>query len=157
MQHIKVVAEKGRTFARVLQACLRQSPDLIFIGEIRDEETAAAVMEAALTGHMIVSTIHANNGPAACLRLEDLGVDLLLLKGLLKGVLSQRLLRKRCPNCQPGRHCNHCQGSGYRGRRAVFDFYHPQDSTTGRPFDHARTLALKEGWTDITEIQRVLG
>lgn len=156
VQHIKVDTEKGRTFAKVLQACLRQSPDLIFIGEIRDEETAAAVVEAALTGHMIVSTIHANSGPAACLRLQDLGVDLLLLKGLLKGVLSQRLLRKRCLNCRPGHHCHHCQASGYRGRRAVFDFYNPLQPATNQPFEQARTQAKSEGWTDMEEIQRVL-
>jgi len=140
-----------------LQSCLRQSPDLIFIGEIRDEETAAAVVEAALTGHMIVSTIHANNGPAACLRLEDLGVDRSLLKGLLKGVLAQRLPRKRCPDCQPCEHCSHCRGSGYRGRRAVFDLYNPLNSKSYKPFEHARAQALSEGWTDIVEIQRVLG
>ena len=135
----------GLTFASALRACLRQDPDIICIGEIRDGETAEIAMRAAMTGHFVLSTIHTEDACSAIDRLKDMGVEPYLVAGSVRGVISQRLVRKICPNCREettpdpllldyagikndgtkrfyhGRGCHQCFDSGYRGRTGVFE------------------------------------
>ena len=135
----------GMTFASALRACLRQDPDIICVGEIRDGETAQIAMQAAMTGHLVLSTIHTEDAISAIDRLKDLGVEPYLIGGSVRGIVSQRLLRKICPNCkeetQPAEHlldiagikdpsahhfykgkgCHVCFGTGYKGRTGVFE------------------------------------
>ena len=135
----------GLTFASALRACLRQDPDIICIGEIRDGETAEIAMRAAMTGHLVLSTIHTEDTISAIDRLKDMGVEPYLIAGSVRGVVSQRLVRKICPNCKmeitpdpdlvdlvnmgserdtkfyKGRGCHMCFDSGYRGRTGVFE------------------------------------
>lgn len=135
----------GMTFANGLMAVLRQDPDIIGVGEIRDSETAAIAARAAITGHLVLSTLHTNNSVSAVHRLMDIGVEPYMISSALKGVISQRLVRKICPHCrtsyQPsdeekrllgisetedlrlyrGEGCPECHHSGYSGRQAVFE------------------------------------
>ena len=135
----------GMTFASALRACLRQDPDIICIGEIRDGETAEIAMRAAMTGHFVLSTIHTEDACSAIDRLKDMGVEPYLIAGSVRGVLSQRLVRRICPNCRietkpgpmlldyagikntpdqkfyKGKGCHQCFDSGYRGRTGVFE------------------------------------
>jgi type II secretory ATPase GspE/PulE/Tfp pilus assembly ATPase PilB-like protein len=142
----------GRTFSSVLRAFLRHDPDKIFVGEIRDGETAQVALRAALTGHLVLSTLHAATPGESLLRLEKMGVESSLLTLCLRGILSQRLLRLNCPKCSApdetaqippslSRHvsrgrlrrgigCPSCCGTGQVGRRAVFEFF-PADSREG--------------------------
>lgn len=119
---IQVDDKVGLTFPRVLRSLLRQDPDIILVGEIRDAETARIAVQAALTGHLVLATLHTNSAPAAIPRLVDMGVEPYLLAAVLRGVLAQRLVRHVCPDCQGGTgrsKCSACGGSGYRGRIAV--------------------------------------
>ncbi len=135
----------GMTFASGLRAILRQDPDIISVGEIRDGETASIAMRAAITGHLVFSTLHTNDAPSAVSRLADIGVEPWLISSALRGVVSQRLVRKICPHCKTayrpsdeelavlgmdigsdvtfykGAGCPECRHSGYSGRRAVFE------------------------------------
>lgn len=135
----------GMTFASGLRAILRQDPDIIAVGEIRDGETASIAMRAAITGHLVFSTLHTNDAVSAVHRLEDIGVEPWLVSSALRGVVSQRLVRKLCPHCKTayrpsaeellllglpedsdvtfykGAGCPECRHSGYIGRRAVFE------------------------------------
>lgn len=120
ISQVAVDTERELGFARALRAILRQDPDVIMIGEIRDEETAAIAVRAALVGRMVLSTIHTNNGPSTVTRLLDLGVERFLLRDTLKGVLSQRLEPIVCDLCR-GAGCQNCGEKGKLGRRVVFD------------------------------------
>lgn len=133
----------GMTFARGLRAILRQDPDVILIGEIRDGETAEIATQASLTGHLVLSTLHTNTAAGAITRLQDLGVDSFLLASTVRGIVSQRLLRKLCPSCreplQPNdfnrnllkldagvkiyqsKGCVQCNNTGFAGRQALFE------------------------------------
>ena len=133
----------GMTFARGLKAILRQDPDVILIGEIRDGETAEIATQSSLTGHLVLSTLHTNTAAGAITRLQDLGVDSFLLASTIRGILSQRLLRKLCHHCrQPvepnefnrdllklevghkiyeAAGCEKCNSTGYAGRQALFE------------------------------------
>ncbi len=135
----------GLTFAESLRACLRQDPDIICVGEIRDGETAEIAMRAAMTGHLVLSTLHTEDAVSAIDRLKDMGVEPYLISGSLRGVISQRLVRKICPDCRKeitpdpetadlvgikdyqnyhfykGAGCHKCFNSGYRGRQGVFE------------------------------------
>jgi type IV pilus assembly protein PilB len=108
----------GLGFPEALRAVLRQDPDVVMVGEIRDRETAEIAMAAALTGHLVLSTIHTTDAPGAVTRLLDMGVPSFLVAGGLSGVVAQRLVRRVCPRCR-GRACDDCQG-GYSGRTGVF-------------------------------------
>lgn len=131
------------TFASGLRHILRQDPDVILIGEIRDKETAEIAIQAALTGHLVFSTLHTNDAPAALTRLLDMGIEPYLLSSAIIGVLAQRLVRQICPACKmeyipekaeaeafglslekplyKGAGCEHCFHSGYKGRQALFE------------------------------------
>ncbi len=144
---IGVQPQVGITFASILRNILRQDPDIIMVGEMRDLETAENAIQAALTGHLVFSTLHTNDAPSAITRLLDLGVPAFLIQATLVGVLSQRLVRKICPHCREsffmdsnelrrlgigvgkegkiklyrGRGCIKCRGTGYLGRSGVFE------------------------------------
>ncbi len=130
------------TFARGLRHILRQDPDVVMLGEIRDQETAEIAIQASLTGHLVLSTLHTNDAPSAITRLVDMDIEPYLLSSSLIGVLAQRLVRKICPDCkesytpsteeltslgisQPylcrGKGCSSCYGCGYKGRHALYE------------------------------------
>src|SRR4029453_12553137 len=117
------------TFAKALRAILRQDPDVIMIGEIRDFETAQIAIQASLTGHLVLATVHTNDAPSSVTRLIDMGVEPFLLSSSLLGVLAQRLVRKLCPACKRrddrGRWhpvgCDECGKTGYKGRTGVYE------------------------------------
>lgn len=138
--------DAGFTFAKGIRALLRQDPDILMVGEIRDRETAHVSIEAALTGHMVFSTLHTNDAPSAVIRLMDMGIEPFLINASLSGVLAQRLVRTICSSCREpidrtdlhkhllkklgirddiqlflGRGCAWCYGLGYRGRMGIFE------------------------------------
>lgn len=145
VNQVQINDKTGMTFASGLRAILRQDPDIIAVGEIRDGETADIAMRAAITGHLVLSTLHTNDAPSTIDRLIDMGVERFLISSALKGIISQRLVRKICPNCRmeyeataeeqeslhlpvvpgrkfyKGRGCPMCFNTGYRGRTAVFE------------------------------------
>ncbi|TGR84235.1 type II/IV secretion system protein [Mesorhizobium sp. M2D.F.Ca.ET.223.01.1.1] len=111
-------------FATALRSILRQDPDIILLGEIRDRETAQIAIQAALTGHLVFSTLHTNSAAGALTRLRDMGVDGYLLGATIRGVIAQRLLRRVCPVCQGAGNvasCKSCNGSGYSGRTVTYE------------------------------------
>lgn len=108
------------TFARALRAILRQDPDIVMLGEIRDLETAQIAVQASLTGHLVLATLHTNDAPSAVTRLIDMGIEPFLLSSSLLGVLSQRLIRMICSACQ-GAGCPECANSGYSGRNGIYE------------------------------------
>src|SRR5450830_804653 len=116
----QVNAKIDLTFAKALRAILRQDPDVIMIGEIRDFETAQIAIQASLTGHLVLATLHTNDAASAITRLTDMGVEPFLLSSSLLGVLAQRLVRKYCSHCH-GAGCEHCGHTGYAGRTGVFE------------------------------------
>ena len=115
------------TFAKALRAILRQDPDVIMIGEIRDFETAQIAIQASLTGHLVLATLHTNDAPSAVTRLIDMGVEPFLLSSSLLGVLAQRLLRQLCTHCQ-GAGCEACHQTGYHGRTGIFELLTTDDA-----------------------------
>jgi general secretion pathway protein E len=116
----QVDAKRGVTFATGLRHILRQDPDVIMVGEVRDEETARIAVQASLTGHLVLSTLHTNDAPSAIARLIDLGVEPFLVSSSLSAVLAQRLVRRVHRHCG-GAGCETCLHSGYRGRTGVFE------------------------------------
>ena len=116
--HVQVAVRAGLTFASALRAVLRQDPDVIMIGEIRDRETAEIAMAAAVTGHLVLSTLHTTDAPGAIARLLHMGVPPYLVAAGLAGVVAQRLVRTVCPNCK-GRGCAGCR-DGFAGRTGIF-------------------------------------
>ena len=140
----QVNAKIDLTFAKALRAILRQDPDVIMIGEIRDLETAQIAVQASLTGHLVLATLHTNDAPSAVTRLTDMGIEPFLLSSSLLGVLAQRLVRKLCPHCRredaSGRWhpvgCEHCGGTGYKGRTGVYELMTADDQV--RELIHGR-------------------
>ena len=137
------------TFAKALRANLRQDPDVIMIGEIRDYETAQIAIQASLTGHLVLATLHTNDAASAVTRLTDMGVEPFLLSSSLLGVLAQRLVRKLCTHCG-GKGCGECGNTGYQGRTGIFELLVTDDAQ--RALIHAqaseadlRTAALASG------------
>ena len=146
---IAVQPQVGITFASILRNILRQDPDIIMVGEIRDLETAENAVQAALTGHLVLSTLHTNDAVSSITRLIDLGVEPFLINATLVGVVAQRLVRRICPNCiesvvlgqdelqslgitleqegpielKRGKGCVQCRKTGYRGRIAIFEMF----------------------------------
>lgn len=144
ISQIQVNPKVGLTFATGLRSILRQDPDVVMVGEIRDPETAEVAVQAALTGHLVLSTLHTNDAPSAITRLKDMGIEPFLIASSLEGIVAQRLVRKICEKCREpyepseeelrelgisegkpifyrGRGCEHCLGTGYRGRTGIFE------------------------------------
>ena len=147
LNQIAVHAKIGLTFAHALRTILRQDPDIIMVGEIRDLETADNAVQAALTGHLVLSTLHTNDAPSAITRLQDLGIPNFLLSSTLLGIMAQRLVRVICPRCKEdhllgpeelrilgippekqtsllakrGRGCVNCRKTGYYGRTGIYE------------------------------------
>ncbi len=146
VSQLQVNDAQGFTFASALRSVLRQDPDIVLVGEIRDGETATIATQASLSGHLVLSTLHTNDAPSAIIRLRDLGTDSFKIASALKGVLAQRLVRRLCPECSvsisvsdlpsearpplefadgatPRKSvgCKHCSGSGFRGRMSVLE------------------------------------
>lgn len=168
----------GLTFAAGLRAILRQDPDIIMVGEIRDLETAEIAVRAALTGHLVLSTLHTNDAPSVVTRLADMGIPHFLIAASLAGCIAQRLVRKICPECaethgatpqekellgvapeaslvlRRGRGCPWCLNSGYRGRTGIFEILTVSEAVR-RAIDHKRSaddlreLARREGMVDL--------
>jgi type IV pilus assembly protein PilB len=163
----QVNEEAGLTFAKALRSFLRQDPDIILVGEIRDLETAQIAVQASLTGHLVLSTLHTNDAPSSIIRLLDLGMENFLLTATIEGIIAQRLVRTICGKCkeeyQPkeeelmelslrpedvrgkrffrGRGCDNCNKSGYRGRMAIFEIMAMDDDV--------RELVMKEASTNV--------
>src|SRR3954471_16401499 len=165
VNQIQVSEKSGLTFARGLRSILRHDPDVVLIGEIRDQETAQIAVQASLTGHLVFSTLHTNDAAGALTRLVDMGVEPYLVASSLEAVLAQRLVRLLCPHCKQidistesrmyrkklginpeatvykAVGCRECRSTGYHGRRAIFEW---MDSST-----EIRSLILKSGSSDM--------
>jgi type IV pilus assembly protein PilB len=170
INQVQVNAEIGMTFPAALRSMLRQAPNIIMVGEIRDEDTANIAVNAALTGHMVFSTLHTNDAPGAVARLVDIGVQPFLVASAVRGMLAQRLVRKICAKCkQPaeltevemralgvnasqaaaasvskGAGCESCRHGGYRGRAGIFEIFVVDDEIRHLINNRATTLALKK-------------
>ena len=147
----QVNAKIDLTFAKALRAILRQDPDVIMIGEIRDFETAQIAIQASLTGHLVLATLHTNDASSAVTRLTDMGVEPFLLSSSLLGVLAQRLVRKVCTVCA-GKGCDSCGQTGYQGRTGVFELLVTNDAIRAQIHNRTseadiRTAALASGMT----------
>lgn len=168
INQIQVHTQIGLTFARSLRSILRQDPDIIMIGEMRDSETAQIAVQSALTGHLVLSTLHTNTAAGAVVRLTDMGVERYLITSSVNGVLSQRLVRRLCPHCraphapdpavlkssglsrflEPGAPiyqavgCSQCRGTGYSGRTGVHELLVIDDALRRAILDGADASAL---------------
>ncbi len=154
VQQVQVNAKVGLTFASALRSILRQDPDIIMIGEIRDQETLRIAVQAALTGHLVLSTLHTNDAISAITRMADMGIEPYLISGSLIAIEAQRLVRKICPYCKKsveipdhiinelqeyipekyqfykGTGCKECQGTGYRGREMISEVLRVNETLT---------------------------
>jgi general secretion pathway protein E len=180
INQIQVKPQIGLTFAGTLRHIVRQDPDVIMIGEIRDLETAEIAVQSALTGHLVFSTLHTNDAPSAITRLLDLGVERFLLSSTIRGILAQRLVRVICPHCKEkdpsaagaeelapfglgaqaelyrGKGCEKCTFTGYRGRAGVFELLVVDDEIRKLILRNAdanelREMARKRGMKTILE------
>jgi type IV pilus assembly protein PilB len=157
INQVAVREDIGMTFVAALRAMLRQAPNIIMVGEIRDSPTANIAINASLTGHLVFSTLHTNDAPSAVTRLVDMGVKPFLVSSSIRAVMAQRLVRKICPHCaeayqpsehelralnlnpetmseanfQKGRGCDQCRGKGYRGRGGIFEIFIVDDEIRG--------------------------
>jgi type II secretory ATPase GspE/PulE/Tfp pilus assembly ATPase PilB-like protein/8-oxo-dGTP pyrophosphatase MutT (NUDIX family) len=153
---VQVNEKAGLTFATALRSIMRQDPDVVLIGEIRDRETAEIAIQASLTGHLVLSTLHTNDAPSAVTRLIDIGVASYKIATAVKGVLAQRLVRRRCSRCdgaEPA--CGECAGSGFHGRIAIvevlvatpeFERRVAAGESTERIAEAARTDGMRSLW-----------
>ncbi|MBP5226981.1 MAG: type II/IV secretion system protein [Kiritimatiellae bacterium] len=167
---VQINASAGNTFGRVLRAFLRQDPDVMMIGEIRDLETAEIAVQASLTGHLVFSTLHTNDAAGAVTRLVDMNVAPYLIASTLEAVLGQRLVRTICLNCKEpyppdddtldklslkrdavgdrpfyyGRGCSTCNGTGYKGRKGVFEYLRVTDPIRDLINERRPTLFIRE-------------
>ncbi len=162
IRQTQVNVKAGLTFAVGLRSILRQDPDVIMVGEIRDQETAEIALHAALTGHLVLSTLHTNDAVGAAARLLDMGMEPFLLASALLGVVGQRLVRRICPECQEGqridpslrerypkltmtyrgRGCRACRMTGFRGRLGVFELFRVDDEARAQIVARSSTTAL---------------
>lgn len=168
ISQLEVQEKKNVTFATGLRALVRQDPDIMMVGEIRDEETASMAVQAALTGHLVFSTMHTNDAPGAVSRLQDLGVEPFLIASSVVAMMAQRLVRRICPHCQEdyiptamevkalgieglgkaalckrGRGCPECLGRGYRGRIAIYEIMIVNDFVRDQIVAKASSAAIK--------------
>lgn len=178
INQVQVHPQIGLDFARVLRAFLRQAPNIVLVGEIRDRETAEVAIQASLTGHLVFSTVHTNDAPSAVTRLLDMGVPPFLIATSLQGVLAQRLVRRLCSDCaveEPAtplerrllelpegatlkhpRGCKACRRTGYRGRLGVFEWMQMSESLRELLFQDTdpnvfrRSAASSGQWSDLS-------
>lgn len=146
----QVNARIDMTFAKALRAILRQDPDIIMIGEIRDLETAQIAVQASLTGHLVLATLHTNDSSAAVTRLLDMGIEPFLLSSSLLGVVAQRLVRKLCPHCKThdganwqANGCEHCGQTGYQGRVGVYELLLTTEQIRAQIHNHASEAEIR--------------
>jgi type IV pilus assembly protein PilB len=170
----------GFTFSTALRALLRQDPDILMVGEIRDQETARIAVQAALTGHLVLSTLHTNDAPSAVTRLLDIGVEPYLVSASVNAVLAQRLVRKICTNCKEpfdppagvrqaveravgaadafyhGVGCSKCRNTGFLGRIGIYELFLPDDEMRGRisaapALNELRRMAAQAGMVTLRQ------
>jgi general secretion pathway protein E len=180
VNQIPVRAKIGLSFATGLRHIVRQDPDVIMVGEIRDLETAEIAIQAALTGHLVLSTLHTNDAPSAVTRLQDMGAEPYLVSSVLDGVLAQRLVRRICPHCTVTDHphpadllaigveeppavqiyrgtgCVACRGTGYRGRTGIYELFTLDEQLrslvmTKAPTGDLRRYAMAKGMVTLRE------
>ncbi len=178
INQVQVNEKAGLLFSTALRSILRQDPDIIMVGEIRDYETAELAVRAALTGHFVLSTLHTNDAPGALTRLVDMGVEPFLIASSVVGVVAQRLVRKICEQCKEpylpapevitennlpegtllyrGKGCEHCRFSGYRGRTAIFEVMKMSEQISALVMKKAssgevRQVAIGEGMKTLFE------
>jgi type IV pilus assembly protein PilB len=169
VNQVEVKHQIGLDFARIIRAMLRQAPNIILVGEIRDQETAEIAVQASLTGHLVFSTLHTNDAPSAITRLADIGVPPFLIASSVIAIMAQRLVRLNCVKCKEpylppdvelraagiarekaensntmkGRGCNHCRGGGYRGRQAIFEMMRMTSNLRELTFAQAPTQEIR--------------
>ena len=167
---VQVRPDVGLTFARALRSFLRQDPDIILVGEIRDLETAQISVQASLTGHLVLTTLHTNDAPSAIARLMDLGLEAFLITATVEAIVAQRLVRRICTNCKVsyspteeqilslnlkpedvgtqefnyGKGCDYCNNTGYRGRIGLYEIMVMDDGLRELIMEHASTAVLKQ-------------
>jgi type IV pilus assembly protein PilB len=182
INQVQTNEKAGLTFASSLRSILRQNPDIIMIGEIRDSETAIMAIRSALTGHLVLSTMHTNDAPSAIVRLIDMGIEKYLVASSLKGILAQRLVRTNCPHClekyrpqemhlrlanlldsrdeiqfMRGTGCTRCRMTGYMGQTGIFEQVTADDTMAdmilGNAGDHQiRNYAMSRGYKPLFEV-----
>ena len=170
MNQCQVKEDIGLTFARILRAMLRQAPNIILVGEIRDREVGEVAVQAALTGHLVFSTLHTNDAPSAITRLIDMGIKPFLVASSIQAIMAQRLLRVICQECKEvdpaperfilrmlgitdqdleghqlyhGAGCNRCSGVGYRGRQGIFEMLEMNNELRELAFNRAPTAHVR--------------
>ncbi|MCM8798534.1 MAG: Flp pilus assembly complex ATPase component TadA, partial [Candidatus Omnitrophica bacterium] len=177
---VQINPKAGLTFASGLRAFLRQDPNIIMVGEIRDRETAEIAVHAALTGHLVLSTLHTNDAPGALTRLVDMGVEPFLVSSSVIGVIAQRLVRMVCPECKEeykpsislleqlgikkkddlkfyrGKGCLTCRETGYLGRTGIFELMLMNEEmaemvVAKAPSKDIRKVAIKHGMETLRE------
>ena len=167
---VQIRPDIGLTFAKCLRSILRQDPDIVMVGEIRDLETAQIAIQASLTGHLVFTTVHTNDAPSTIARLLDLGLEPFLITATLEGIIAQRLVRKICIHCKTeyepteemlmelelrpedvgdktfyyGKGCSHCNQTGYRGRTGLYEIMSFNDELRDLVMNHASTAVLRE-------------
>ncbi len=177
INQVSVDETSGLTFANALRSILRQDPDIIMIGEIRDRETAEIAVQASLTGHLVLSTIHTNDAATTVTRLVEMGIDRYLVASSLIGVVAQRLVRKVCPHCKTevkipedlanslnlkgstmfkGKGCDKCRNTGYKGRIGVYEIISVDKDireliAENAPVDRIRDVAIEKGMRTMRE------
>ncbi len=166
VNQVQVNSDIGLNFARVLRAFLRQDPDIILVGETRDTETAKIAVEAALTGHLVFTTLHANDAPSTFMRLSEMGIEPFLISTSAIGIVAQRLVRRICPKCKEpykpdptvlkyldlnedmelykGKGCDACSGSGYKGRVGVYEVLIVNEELRHLIAEEADTMAIRD-------------
>ncbi len=166
VNQVQVNSDIGLDFARVLRAFLRQDPDIILVGETRDTETAKIAVEAALTGHLVFTTLHANDAPSTFMRLTEMGIEPFLISTSVIGIVAQRLVRRICGKCKEsytpdpmilkylglgedtilhkGKGCDVCSGTGYKGRVGVYEVLMINEELRHLIAEGADTLAIRD-------------
>jgi type IV pilus assembly protein PilB len=170
IMQVAISEAAGLTFSKALRSFLRQDPDIIMVGEMRDLETAQISIQASLTGHLVLSTLHTNDSPGAVTRLVDMGVEPFLISSTMVGVLGQRLVRTICKNCRTpfeptenqlsllnlsphdlgdkvfyyGRGCSVCNDTGYKGRRGIFELLPVTDPIRALINERAPTVVIRQ-------------
>ncbi len=169
VNQVQVRREVGMTFSAALRSMLRQAPNIIMVGEIRDKETAEIAVNASLTGHMVFSTLHTNDAPSAVSRLIDIGIKPFLVSASVRAVLAQRLVRRICPNCKApdspderhlnslgiradqaleatfmrGEGCPKCSSTGFRGRVGIFEMFNVNEELQSMIYEEASLVSIR--------------